>query len=431
MYIRTPKKYRGTQRRSIFPLRRFLMWLFLVGLIVVGIGIYENATMIRPYVEQVAGTAIAGLEDGAATAMAPTATATRDPVNDLVNANNFWDAGSVSEAMRLYRTIVSATPNDVDVHTRLVLGAIIAGDFDKAVEYGQRAVTADPFSSDAWAVQAWALDWAGDPGEAIVSALHARELDPENARAIAWLAEAYLAAEQVQRALSTANRALEINPDSPEAYRARGYIQWVGLFDIPAALDDMQTALDLALATNPALASLIAVDIAQIEIGNQDFDAAIAVLQRVLEMNPENTSALYWVGSIYFANLGDPAQASGFVTRCVEIDPESINCNYLLGRTQARLEQPEAAAQSFIRAIELGSGVARHWWWAANGQVALGHCDRAIPYLQTGYEMAKTDDIPDLIEAYEYLMGQCQLNTGITPATPTPPPADSAPDETT
>ncbi|MGB1289054.1 MAG: tetratricopeptide repeat protein, partial [Aggregatilineales bacterium] len=330
-----------------------------------GVLIYQSADDIRPVVMEQIDSVIAGVESGMATVNAPTAIPTVNPVNILVNADNFWDAGSVNEALSLYIDVLPSVPNDATVYTRVVTGLIGTGEVSRALIFAEDAVTADPYSSDAWAARAWTLDWSGDAGGAIVSALHAEALDPQNDRAIAWLAEAYLSAEQVQRALDTANRAIELNPDSAEAYRARGYVNWLGLFDTVTALNDLETAFEIAIVNNPSMLGLIAVDIAQLSIGNQDVDDAIVVLERVLELNPENTSALYWMGSIYFGNLGDPSQASTYVTRCVEVNPDSVNCNYLLGRTQDRLEQPEAAAQSFIQAVNLGSQVSRHWWWAA------------------------------------------------------------------
>lgn len=421
MHIRTPRRYRGT-RRNIIPFGRILLILVGVAIIVAGIGVYRNADFFRPYIDHLAGTALMSMQSGAQTLVAPTPTATRDPRNDLVSANNFWSGGAVSEALRLYLTILDSLPNDVTVYYRVTTAFIIQGDIPQAVEYAERTVTANPFSSDAWAIRAWALDWAGRTGDAIASALQAKELDPENPRALAWLAEAYNSAGQVQRAYDTAQRALEIDPNSIEALRARALINWTGLLDNAAAAQDYQAAFELAQATDPALAGLIATEIARIEFGNQNHDAAIQILERILEQNPENTSALFWIGQVYFSGKGDPSQAASYAQRCLDFNPNHIACNYLYGRTQMQTNVT-VAAEAFAKAVELGSTSARHYWWAGRAQIDLGNCARAISFLQPGYALALKEGNATLISDYEDIMPLCGL-TGAAQPTPTSTPED-------
>src|SRR5690606_40150878 len=67
--------------------------------------------------------------------------------------------------------------------------------------------------------------------------------------------------------------------------------------------------------------------------------------------------------------------------------PEQISCHYLLGRAQVRTEQYTLAAESFKRAVDLGSTNGYHYWWAGRAQVLLGSCPAATQYLQTGYQI--------------------------------------------
>lgn len=419
MYVRTPKRYRRTARRSIFPWRRLFFWGLAILLIVLGVGVYQNRGLLAPIVNEAATTLVANIEAQAGTMMAPTPTPTRDPASDLVQADNFWAQGSTSEALRLYMNILDAVPNDVNAHYRVTMGLISQGDVERALDYAERTVTANPFSSDAWALRAWTLDWNRRHGEAIASALYARELDPENARAQAYLAEAYFGAGQTQRALNAAERALEMDPNRYEAYRARGYIRWLGLFDLDAALSDFRMGYNLAVEENPAAAGLLAVDIAQVQIGQQNNEGALQTLQAVLELNPQNTQALYWIGWIYFSRLGDPERANSFLLRCVEYNPDSINCNYMLGRSQERLDQISLAAESLARAVELGTTSARHYWWAGRTQISLGNCTRALEYLRVGYDLALREANSELVQAYDDILPLCQADFGRRVA-PTP-----------
>jgi tetratricopeptide (TPR) repeat protein len=200
----------------------------------------------------------------------------------------------------------------------------------------------------------------------------------------------------------------------------------VGLFDVDAALADFRAAYDIAKLTQPAYASLLAVDIAQIYIRNQQTDSAIGILDEVLEQNPENSAALFWMGQVYFGSVGDPSQAGEYVQRCVDANPNSIGCWYLLGRTQARTDQLAAAAQSFARAIELGSTSSRHYYWAAYTEIGLGNCAKALEYMRTGYDIAVESNNTELISAFETIMPTCNADfEPFNPPTPTPTPEDT------
>jgi len=394
-----------------------------LGVIFAGIGIYQNRATIQPLFSREVNRVVAMMDENIATLTAPTATPMPNPDNELIQGDNFWVRGSASEALRVYSGIIDALPNDTQTHYRVTLGYILQGSYQQAIEAGERAVTANPFSPDTWAIRAWALDWGGRPEEAIISALHALELEPESARAMAFLAEAYLTNQNPTQARSWANRAVEANPDSIEAYRARGHIRHYADLDFDGALDDLSIAYDIALAENPALAARVAVDMAQIEIlRNNNYEAGISVLRNVLEFNPDSTQVLYMLGTTYWRQ-GDPDRALGPLQRCVEVDPDSIDCHYFLGRAQERLEQIDQALQSFEQAISNGSNNPYHYWWAGRTNISLGNCQRAINYLQPGYDLALESDEPSLVDDYNYAFSLCQVSPRSSqPSRPTPEP---------
>ena len=409
MYIKTPKRYSRTSRRSIFPFKRILFSGFLIFLIIIGVGLYQNRDLLTPIVGDFASTAIAAVEEQASTLTAPTPMPTRNPVNDIQQANAYWSSGAVGDAMSLYVSALPSLPNNVDVHYRTTLGYIIQGNIDAAVTSAENTVTANPFSSDAWAIRASALDWAGRYGEAIASALHARELDPQNPRALAYLAQAYFSVGQTQRAMSTVDQALDLDPDSIEALRTRGVINRLGNFDLEAALNDFQIAFEAAQQLDPPAANLIAIDIAQIALGQRDYALAISTLETVLESNPQNTRALYWIGNIQRTGNGDNSQAACYLLRCLEYDPENVSCSYELGRAQWGSDQQTLAAQSFENAIAFGSLNAQHYWWAANAQISLGNCPRAATFLTEGYALAQQRGESWLMDDFNAIMPLCNI----------------------
>jgi tetratricopeptide (TPR) repeat protein len=409
MYLRTPKRYQRGHRRSIISLRWWWLWLLTPIVVAGGWWIYTNREAYIPQVQVLMSDVMGQAQDSLATAMAPTPLPTENPTIRLAAADGAWERGAIEEAVTIYSDLLPLMPNDVEVHYRATLGLIMSGQFEQAVAMAERTVTADPYNPDAWAIRAMALDWNGDYGLAVASAQRALELaGTENvaakARAEAFLAEAFFDLEQYERALTTVNRAVETDPNSFEALRNRARIVQNTQFDFDAALDDLQAARSLA----PNL-PYITVDLALVESREGNTDAAIEMLTEIVDLNPGNTRALFWLGWQYLNVVGDPSQAADYLARCVEANPANISCHYILGRSQVRTEQYAAAAESFNKAIDLGSQDPYHYWWAGRAQVLLGSCPAAAPFLQTGYQIALRNEDEPLINDYEDQMRSCRL----------------------
>ena len=214
MQIRTPKKYRGVQRRSIIGCRRLMFYLLMIALIAVGIGIALNREVFAPVVQDALYDVIRQLEDRAATMSVPEPTPTMDPRNQLVEADNYWRQGALGTATELYQEIAPSLPNSVEIYRRIALGLINSSRYAEAARYAERAINADPFNPDGWAIQAWALDWDLRAKDALASALHALELDPEHSRAQAYLSEIYLSLGQAERGEALVEALLEDDPNS-------------------------------------------------------------------------------------------------------------------------------------------------------------------------------------------------------------------------
>jgi tetratricopeptide (TPR) repeat protein len=406
MQIRTPKQYRGVQRRSTISCRKIFFYLIAMVLIVVGIGVYQNRAVFAPTIEGVLDVVILELEEGASTLTAPEPTPTQDPSNKLVEGNNYWSQGAVNEALQTYMEVLDSVPNEVVIFDRVAVSLITLGRTADALEYAEKAINADPYSADAWAIRAWALDWDGRSGEALSSALHALELNPESSRAKAYLAEAYQSLGQTDRALGLTDDIIEENPNSSEAYRARGIIKWTN-YDLDGAVEDFQTAY--SIADNM---TFIAIDIATIESARENFDAALDILEGVVEANPQNTLALFQLGYIHNSQLGNPSQAISYLQNCVDYNPQSVDCFYLLGRAQYRLELYQEASSSFEQTMELGTNNPYHYYWAGWSQINIGNCARAMAYLDPGYQISLQGDDTDIVSAFETVMPECRSSFG-------------------
>lgn len=436
MRIRTPKKYRGVQRRGVIPCGRIMLWGVLIALIGSGIFIYQHSDAVRPQVQRIASTAVADINMRAATISAPPPTATQDPATNRIAGDNAWSRGDIPSALERYESILGSVPNDPTIHARVALSYYVQGAGEQALQYANQAVTADPYNVDAWELLTLIQAGEGDAQLALASARQALDLEPGSPAATAYLGYAYLILEQYELARTRAEEAISTDPNHFAGYWVRGNVREEVDFDFPGALRDFQQSYDLAVDQNPALAEDIGLAIALVQLnqairaGEGDFSQSIGTLNNILEVNPRHAGSLQSLGAIYYSRVGDANQALEPLQRCIEVDPDNYTCHYLLGRTQSNLGDQIAALESFERAVELDTPRAQHYYWAAQTHaLALGNCSDAEPFITTGYRMAVQGDLPaedegQWISDFQYLLSTCGLTvSGVQPATtPTPVP---------
>jgi len=429
MYIQTPKRYRRTPRRSVFGCRRMLFIFLLMILIGVGIVIYNNSDVIQPQIEAVIQGLVDDAESRVATLQAPAPTATIDPSTNIINGDNAWSRGNVTEAITYYEQVLPNTPNNVGIYQRMTVGLITRGGGDSALTFAEQTVTADPFSADAWATRSLAYTWEGDYEAGIVSAQQALDLNPDDAVALAYLAYSYWQAGRSALADSRATQAIALDANRFEGYWVRGLVRENDLLDIAGAYSDFDTAYNLAVEQNPAMAGVVAAGLARILVRPEynQVTQGVEILEEARSRDPDNTEVLYTLGLLNYANLGEYGQAQGPLEDCVDVDEDHFLCLYLLGRTLNLLEDQEGALASFQTAVEAGTPWAHTYWWTANMEITLGSCNNAVTLLETGYRMVAAGDLPandegneSLQEDFIFLLNQCRVPVpgGLAPAEP-------------
>lgn len=431
MYINTPKRYRGMQRRSLFSCQRFLMIILLVVLIGVGIGIYEMRDMFAPRLTEIVNSGLNDVEAWQATQFAPTPMPTLDANVVLIDADNEWQAGRIGFALNAYNQNVEMMPNNVDVHMRIAEGYLTRGNIPLAIDYAERTVTANPFSADAWATRALIYAWENNIAEGIASAQQALALDPTNVRAVTFLGYAYYQAGEFDLARNRADEALELDSNFWSGYWLRGLI-YENIFpvDLIAAQADYELGYNLAREQNPAMAGIIGAGWARSvrdEIANNipNAEEAVRMLNEILTLDDGNATVLYNLGYTHFYSLGQWGQAQEAFSDCTNIAPSDYNCQYMLGRSLYSLDNQDAALSAFENAIENDTLYARHYWWAARTERVLGSCVAATPYLEIGYDMVSVGGLPALdegndllLEAFEDEMATCRI--AVVPNNPQP-----------
>ncbi len=422
MYLRTPKRYQPKKRRiHLVTLRWAWLWVLTPLAIFAAYLVYENRSTITPPMLEFFDNTFDSVSGGVSTLMAPTAAPTADPSDRIQQGNNAWAQGAIGEAVSAYEQAISNAPNDERTHVNYVYGLLINRQTDRAVTAAERAVTANPFSADAWAVQAWALSRSERYAAAITSGLQALSIQANHPMALAFMAQAYLDAGQPGLARERANQALTADPDSPEALYASGLINAYSAFDDVAARQNYTDAFNIA----PNLPH-IPIELAWSEWRLGNVDRASELLEDVLETNPNNLDAVFLMGLILSQSYGQYQESEDYFNRCVQIDPANISCLDRLATTQVILGNPQAAAQNYQLAIDAGASDPVNYLRAGRTFASIGECRLAIPLLREGYALEQALSTPNLerLGAFEQFLIDCNapFNPQFIDALPTEEP---------
>jgi tetratricopeptide (TPR) repeat protein len=406
MYLKTPKRYKaGYRERRVVNTRWLWLWIVTPIIVVGGLTVYDNRAQIAPPVQQAIENVMNSAQSGVATMNAPTPMPTENPTARLVRAQEAWQTGAISRAIEEYSEAAPGVPNDAGVYTRIALGHLIEGRNDDALVVAEQAVTADPYSSDAWAVRGFALARNNRAEEGIASALQALALREDDPRALAFLAEAYRLAGQTNLALETSERAIEADPNAYEGYFVRALTNYYSGVDYDAAREDFVIARDLA----PNM-PYIPTEMAWLEWQYANTDVSMDMLQQVIELNPENLDALYALGYFYYQTYGDPENSVEYLTRCTAADPTNVACLSYLALVQSATGAVNDALENYRRLIDTGTTNPRHYLSAGGLYADTGDCISAEPILRRGYELEIAAETPntDRIASFESYLRDCQ-----------------------
>jgi TolB-like protein/Tfp pilus assembly protein PilF len=186
----------------------------------------------------------------------------------------------------------------------------------------ERAVELDPLSSDAHALLAnvylgehrFDMNPRPNPiGRAMVHALAATQLDPQNAYARCWLAIVHFFRAENDKFEVEATRALELNPNDPETLADVGhYLAFMGEFERGVELTKRAQRL------NPLHPGWYHFSVARLHFSRKQYQETIADVQRM------GLPHFYWTHLLTCAALGQmrSAEAAAALDRIVEVKPD-------------------------------------------------------------------------------------------------------------
>ncbi len=138
------------------------------------------------------------------------------------------------------------------------------------------------------------------------------------------------------------------------------------------------------------------------KIREQDFDGALALLEKIQAKNPEDANALYLMGVCYFKKKMLPEAMERFV-KVIELAPSFPSSYYQLGNCYMQKGEKDKALENYQKGLELKPG---HFIALFNGGLILyekGKHDEALDYFVKA--LAIQPDSPAMLE----FSGLCYL----------------------
>lgn len=402
MQLRIPKRYQPNARRRRSLFRRRFTWLFLFTALGATLAYFmlQNPDPFRAGASNLA----ANMEDeidGARDRMFPIQpTATPDVRGDIVECENAYALGDLNTVIEACERALVGRPNDVNLHYREAYTLVVTSSFGldadriaEALEMADRTILSNPESALGWTIKAMALDWSREHAMALPYALRALELDPNLIIAKAHLANIYrnlarpeLARPLIEEALNDIrnpqpNQVID-NETRAQVYRNYGRF----LASVDANFEDALTFMQLARDAMPSH-TYIAIEMADLYVGLNQFDQQIALLENALDINPLDIALLSRLGDAYY-NQAETGQATEMYTRCLNRDPEFIDCLSPLGRIQyLTFDNYQDSLRYLERATENGSANPYDWYLLGRSHWKLQQCQFAGEPLQIGYDL--------------------------------------------
>lgn len=181
-------------------------------------------------------------------------------------------------------------------------------------------------------------------------------LDPQDPAALAGLADTYSGmadfgvaspAEMRPQAVTKAQRALALDPQSAEGHEALGRAQFLFDWSFSAAERSLSRSLSLDADYMPAYQAM-----AWLRSAQGRYAEAIAAAHQALQLDPVNTARyteLAWVQALG-GRYGDALRQ---IDRALQLNPRSFEIHLMQGWTYELAGQPDAAFAAYREALRL------------------------------------------------------------------------------
>ena len=269
-----------------------------------------------------------------------------------------------------------------------------------ATQQIRKAMQLDPRSPDAWGAQAEVYDAEGRPNDAITSAQGAIDRDPDSWRWPVLLGSYYFEIGKLQLAAEQFRNAIKLAPDNSTALLDLGLVS-LQLKRPDVAKDSLQKAVQ----TEPSFAAYSA--LAELYASQGKYAQSVDFCHKALDLNPTNYRAWGNLGSAYLAVPGDRNEAlSSYRTAILlaeasrKLSPKDPLLLANLGAYYAVVGKTEQSVSALRQAVVLAPESPDVLFQAGDGYEILGRREDAIRLIShsiaLGFHSAQLEQSPEL-----------------------------------
>jgi len=255
------------------------------------------------------------------------------------------------------------------------------GKADEAVALAQKAVAAGVGAAGKAAL-GHALEAKGDMAGAEAAYREALAAEPKAIAPIVGLATVLRETNRAAEAEPMLNKVIDASPGAVEAYKERARVR-IALGRSQDALGDANLAA--AMGENDASAQKLVLEVkvarALQALGEGQTDLAVQDLTALRDQNPDSGAVRLGLGRAQIARR-DPAAALAELQKAVEIEPKNAEAQYQLGYVQQVMKQNAAAAVGpYEQAVALEPGNGQFRTSLGSALLDAGQAERAVAEL--------------------------------------------------
>ncbi len=239
-------------------------------------------------------------------------------------------------------------PKSAEIFSSLVKLYAVEKRFDDAIGRCQAQIAKHPEDALCHNLLGGVYAMKKDYARAENAVKKAISLNPEWQAPHNALVRLYLAQGQKDKAVADLEKTLTANPKNFRAYMTLGF-----LYETSQAHDKARRVYEKALEVNPnlwAAANNLAFLLSEEAQSEADFDRALSLAGRALKARPDDPMVLDTMGWAYFKK-GDNQRALGIMEKAIAKAPESPVLNYHLGMVLAKVNRPEEALEKLEKAL--------------------------------------------------------------------------------
>jgi tetratricopeptide (TPR) repeat protein len=266
----------------------------------------------------------------------------------------------------------------------------IKGDLAGAEAAYREAVAAEPTSLASVVGLATVLRKTGRAAEAEPMLKKAMDASPGSVEALKEMARVKIDLGRAQEAVADANIAAAMAENDPEAQALVVEVKVArALEDLGAGRTDLAVKDLTQLRDQDPNSAAIRLGLGRAQIARRDGDAALAELQKAVELDPKNAEAQYQLGYTWQVLKQKPASAVGPFEKATATEPGNATYATALGLALGATQQFDQSIAVLAKATAMpGYGIAEGYMALGQAYFNLKRYQEAVPALEKATSLA-------------------------------------------